>query len=107
VHWWLLIHSARSNSESAQGKGKRGWNSSLPPKLVEKLVWVSVISFCKISFPVKHLMPYYAETGRSRPPNRLTFTDTFIVFRTFKFFNYLVPFCPIYWQEKTFFFCAC
>jgi hypothetical protein len=24
VHWWLLIHSARSNSESAQGKGKRG-----------------------------------------------------------------------------------
>jgi hypothetical protein len=42
---------------------------SLPPKLVEKkLVWVSVIfRFCKISFPVTHLMPYYAETGRSRP----------------------------------------
>ncbi len=31
-------------------------------------VWVSVISFFfvgKISFPVMHLMPYYAETGRS------------------------------------------
>jgi len=39
----------------------------LPPKLVEKLVWVQVISFCKISFPVTYLMPYYAETGRSRP----------------------------------------
>jgi hypothetical protein len=31
---------------------------SLPPKLVEKLVWVPVILFCKISFPVTHLMPY-------------------------------------------------
>jgi hypothetical protein len=40
---------------------------SLLPKLVEKLVWVSVISFCKISFPVTHLMPYYVETGRSHP----------------------------------------
>ncbi len=26
-----------------------------------------VISFSKISIPVKHLMPYYAETGRSCP----------------------------------------
>jgi hypothetical protein len=33
----------------------------------KKLVWVPVISFCEISFPVKHLMPNYAETGRSRP----------------------------------------
>jgi len=31
------------------------------------IVWVPVISFCKISFPVTHLMPYYAEIGRSRP----------------------------------------
>jgi hypothetical protein len=23
--------------------------------------------FCKFSFSVTHLMPYYAETGRSRP----------------------------------------
>jgi hypothetical protein len=28
---------------------------------------VPVISFCKIPFPVKHLMPYYAKIGRSRP----------------------------------------
>jgi hypothetical protein len=41
---------------------------SIPPKLVEKLVWVPVISFCKISsFPVKHFMAYYAETDHSRP----------------------------------------
>jgi hypothetical protein len=53
--------------EGAQGKEKRGWNSVYHQKLVEKLVWVPVISFCKISFPVKHLMPYYAETGCSRP----------------------------------------
>ncbi len=52
--------------EGAQGKRKEGMKLSLPPKLVEKLVWVLVISFCKVSFPVKHLMPYYAETGRSR-----------------------------------------
>ncbi len=46
---------------------ERGDETQFPPKLVQKLVWVPVISFCKISFPVKHLMPYYAETGRSRP----------------------------------------
>jgi hypothetical protein len=40
---------------------------SLPPTLVEKLVWLPVVSFCKISFPVTHLMPSYAETGHSRP----------------------------------------
>jgi hypothetical protein len=41
---------------------------SLPSKLVEKLVWVPVISFSKkVSFPVTHLMASYAETGRSRP----------------------------------------
>jgi len=51
---------------------------SLPPKLVEKLVWIPVILFCKISFPLMHLMPYSAETGRSRPPNRLTLWITLL-----------------------------
>jgi hypothetical protein len=47
---------------------KTGMKLNLPPKtLVGKLVWVSVISFLKISFPGKHLMPYYVETGHSRP----------------------------------------
>jgi len=54
-------------------KRERAMKLSLPPKLVEKLVWVPVILFCKISFPVTHLMPYYAKTGRSHPLlNRLT-----------------------------------
>jgi hypothetical protein len=40
---------------------------SLPPKLVEKLVWVLVIFFSGILIPscVTCLMPYYAETGHS------------------------------------------
>jgi hypothetical protein len=48
------------------GQMKEGTKLSLPPKMVEKLVWVPV-SFYKISFPVTHLMAYYAETGRSHP----------------------------------------
>jgi hypothetical protein len=60
---------------------------SLPPKLVEKLVWVIVISFCKISFPVTLLIPYYAETDRSCPLIAY-FTDNFsiwgISFKKFK-----------------------
>jgi hypothetical protein len=35
--------------------------------MVEELVWVPVILFCKISFPVTHLMRYYAQTGHFRP----------------------------------------
>jgi hypothetical protein len=53
-------------------KKKERQDEAKLPKLVEKLVWDPVILFCKISFSVTHLMPCYAETGRSRPPNRLT-----------------------------------
>jgi hypothetical protein len=55
--------------EALRRKEREDETKVLPSKLVEKLVWVSqlFIWFCKISFPVKHLMPYYAETGRSRP----------------------------------------
>jgi hypothetical protein len=52
----------------------------LPPKLLEKLLWVPVILFRKISFPVKHLMPYYDETD----PNRLTLWITLMATRTSK-----------------------
>jgi len=51
---------------------------SLLPKLVEKLVWVPTLSFCKISFRVTHLMAHYAETDRSHPPSRLTLQITLI-----------------------------
>jgi hypothetical protein len=57
---------------------KEGTKLRLPPKLVEKLVWVPVFSFCKISFPVRHLMPYYARNWPFSPPNRLTLQITFI-----------------------------
>ncbi len=48
-------------------KGKRGWNSQFTTKVGGKLVFVPDILFSKISFPVTHLMPYHAETDRSRP----------------------------------------
>jgi hypothetical protein len=51
---------------------------SLPTKFGGKLVWVPVTSFCKISFPVKHLMAYYAKTGLLSPPTRLTLPITLI-----------------------------
>jgi hypothetical protein len=56
---------------------------TLSPKLVDKLVWVPIILFYKISFPVRHLMPYYAETGHPHPPNP----------KAFIFFQHLLM-CP-------------
>jgi hypothetical protein len=41
---------------------KEGMKLNLPPKLLEKLVWVLDIWLCKrYSFPVTYLMPYYAK----------------------------------------------
>ncbi len=42
----------KERGDETQFTTKIGW---------KKLVWVPVISFCKISFPVRHLMAYYAE----------------------------------------------
>jgi hypothetical protein len=39
---------------------------NLPPKLVENLVCIPVILFCKISISVTHLSPHYVKTGRSQ-----------------------------------------
>ncbi len=47
-------------------KKERGDETQCTTK-VEKLVCVSITLFCKISFPVMHLMPYYAKTGHSWP----------------------------------------
>jgi hypothetical protein len=41
-------------------KKERGDETQFTTKIGGKLVWVPVISFCKISFPVMHLLPYYA-----------------------------------------------
>ncbi len=48
-------------------KEERGDKTQFITKLVEKLVWVSVILFCKISFPVTHLMPYYSKLAIFAP----------------------------------------
>jgi hypothetical protein len=49
------------------GKLKDGMKLSLPPKLVGKLVWVLVISLCKIFIPSERGMLCDVETGRSHP----------------------------------------
>ncbi len=49
-------------------KKERGDETQFTTKIGGKTSFgVLVVSFCKISFPVTHLMPYYAETGDSRP----------------------------------------
>jgi len=58
--WALKIYVAAE-------EGKEGMKLSLPPKLMEKLVWVPVISFCKFSFQVTHLMPYYVQLAVLAP----------------------------------------
>ncbi len=63
----IVVVQVRAMAMEALKKKERGMKLSLPLKLVEKLVWVPVISFWKISFPVTHSMPCYAETGRSGP----------------------------------------
>ncbi len=51
-------------------------NFSLSPNLSEKLVWVPVISLCKIFIPVRHLMPYYyCRNWSFLAPDRTNFTD--------------------------------
>ncbi len=55
--------------ESAPVKALRNKDETqFTTKIGGKLVWVPVISsFCKVSFPVTHLMPYYAKTCCSHP----------------------------------------
>ncbi len=56
---------------------------SLPPKLVGKLVWVPVISFCKIFIPSYAFDALLCRNWLFSPPNRLTLRITLI---THKFF---------------------
>jgi len=48
-------------------KKERGDETQFTTKIGEKLVWVPVILFCKISFSFIHFMAYYAKTGHSSP----------------------------------------
>ncbi len=71
---------------------ERGMKLNLPPK-VEKLVWVSVTSFCKISFLVMHLMPYYAKTGRSWPLIAWLYSELYYIYIKFAYVYYGVCNC--------------
>ncbi len=51
---------------------------SLPPKLVEKLVWVPVISFCKIFIPSYTFDALLRQNWSFSPPNRLTLRITLL-----------------------------
>ncbi len=52
---------------------------SLPPKLVEKLVWVPVISFCKIFIPSYAFDAILCWNWPFSPPNRLTLRITLLL----------------------------
>jgi len=49
--------------EALRKNDRQDETQNLPPKLVEKLVWVSVISLCKISIP-----SYRFDETQSLPP---------------------------------------
>jgi hypothetical protein len=62
------IYKVRKSAPvAALRKKEREDETQFTTKIGGKLVWVPVISFCKVSFPVTHLMPYYAKTWCSRP----------------------------------------
>jgi hypothetical protein len=84
------------------GKRKQGMKLRLPPKLVENLFWVPVILFCKIPFLIMHLMPYYAEIGRSHPQHvaflesQFAFSPLAFQISTLSNFIFLVIYCIHY-----------
>jgi hypothetical protein len=78
---------------------------SLPPKLVEKLVWVPVISFCKIFLPSYKFDALLCRNWPFLPLNSLTLQITLIsdLFLGGEFF-WKGIFCnefPIFLGEKT------
>jgi hypothetical protein len=61
----------------ALGKKKRQDETQFTTKILWKSWFGSqLFHFVKFSFPVTHLMPYYAETGPSCPPNRVNLGTT-------------------------------
>jgi len=60
------------------GKRKERMKLSLAPKLVEKLVWVPVISFCKIFIPSQVFDALFCRNWPFSPPNRVTLWITLL-----------------------------
>jgi NADH:ubiquinone oxidoreductase subunit 6 (subunit J) len=66
----VVVHAGAVNIYvrvvEALRKKERGDKTQFPTKMgVKKLVWVPIIQFCNISFPVTYLMLYYAKTRHS------------------------------------------
>jgi hypothetical protein len=59
----------------APRKSKDTMKLSLPPKLVEKLVWSQLFPFVKFSFTVRCLMPYIMPKLAVLIPSAPDFTD--------------------------------
>jgi len=80
VKIYVAAVEARAQEEGRKEGRKEGDETQFCTKIGggKKLVFGSQL-LRKISFPVTHLMPYYAETGRSRhPPDRLTIQVTLL-----------------------------
>jgi hypothetical protein len=67
-----------SQQRRRSGKRKHVMKLSLPPTLVEKLVWVPVISFCKIFIPSYTFDALLRRNWPFSPPNRLTLRITLL-----------------------------
>jgi len=58
--------------EALRTKGKTGWNAIISPKLIKKLVWVPVISLCKIFIPSCAFDGLLCRNWPFSPPNQET-----------------------------------
>jgi hypothetical protein len=65
-----------ASKPSSGGAQETGWNSVYHQNWWKSWFASQFFSFVKFSFPVTHLMAYYAETGCSRPLSRLTLQIT-------------------------------
>jgi hypothetical protein len=74
----VIIVVVQVGAVKIYGAGKRNCRMklSLPPKLVEKLVWVPVISFCRIFIPSYTFDALLCQNWSFSPPNRLTLWTT-------------------------------
>ncbi len=65
-----------SSSGGAQEKRKEGMKLSLSSKLVEKLIWVPVILFCKIFIPSYAFGGLLCRNWLVSPPSHITLSIT-------------------------------
>jgi hypothetical protein len=79
----ILLHLTRfeTNHKSCTGRSSENISRSSGGAQEEKMKDKNETSFCQnfgSQFPVTCLMPYYVETGHSRPPNHMTLQITLL-----------------------------